>query len=307
MISTYKHNNITWIDLENPTQDEVKKLAEKYGLNPEVAHDLLTPSSKPIVSDHSGYIYLILHFPITTEKENYGKATEIQEVDFILGKDFIITTRFAAVDSLMEFTKTFTVNSVLHKRNTETHAGHIFFSMVGGLYNEMSNRLNYVGDLLHDAEDKIFRGKEKEMVVELSKLNRLLLHFNKALSIHEEVLHELIEASQEIYGPDFTRELRYILSEYVKVKSTIENLKDYSNELRRTNDSLLTTKQNEIMKVLTIMAFVTFPLSLLTGIFGMNTLYTPLIGLENDFWFIMAGMILLTISMFIYFKFKKWI
>ena len=61
------------------------------------------------------------------------------------------------------------------------------------------------------------------------------------------------------------------------------------------------------MKILTIMAFVTFPLSLIAAIFGMNTVYIPIIGTPGDFWIVMGIMGFATFLMFLYFKRKKWI
>jgi magnesium transporter len=98
-----------------------------------------------------------------------------------------------------------------------------------------------------------------------------------------------------------------ITSEYVKVQSTLEGTREYLQEIRKTNDSLLTTKQNEIMKTLTIMAFVTFPLTVITGTFGMNTTHTPILGLHGDFWIVIGIMITMTSSFFIYFIWKKWL
>lgn len=307
MISTYKHKNVTWVDLENPTQDEVRKIAEKYNLDPLVANDLLTPSSRPIVEEQNEYNYLIFHFPIASDRKDYGKITEIQEIDFILGKNFIITNRYMVVDSLLEFSKTFTVNSMLDKSNIADHPGFIFFYMIKGLYDELENRLASINDLLKDAEEKIFEGKEKEMVIELSKLNRLLLNFKKSVSLHDDVLEELRDRGVSVYGEDFRKYLRYLYGDYVKIEAMINSTKDYISELRTTNDSLLTTKQNETMKIFTIMAFVTFPLTLITSIFGMNTSYIPFIGRPNDFWIVMGIMLVGAIIMFLFFKHKKWL
>ena len=305
MISTYKSKDITWIDLENPTQDEVRKVADKYGLDPMTANDLLTPSSRPIVEEHPDYIYLIFHFPIATDRENYGKITQIQEVDFILGKDFIITNRYGIVDSLMEFSKTFTVNSILDKSNMSDHAGYIFFYMIKGLYEELTNRLEYLNDLMKDAEEKIFAGKEKEMVLQLSRLNRLLLNFKKSITLHDEVIKDLKEVGIKMYGNDFYKYLRYIYGDYLKVSATVSGYKEYLDELRDTNDSLLSTKQNEIMKNLTIVTFVMLPLSLVAAIFGMNTQHMPIIGHPSDFIIVIALMIMLTGGIFILFRITK--
>ena len=76
-------------------------------------------------------------------------------------------------------------------------------------------------------------------------------------------------------------------------------------ELRNTNSALLTTKQNEIMKLFTILAFITFPLTLFTSMFGMNTIATPIVGGTNDFWMILGIMGVVSIGFFAYFKYKR--
>jgi magnesium transporter len=305
MISTYKNKDVTWIDLENPTQDEVRQIADKYGLDPLIANDLLTPSSRPIVEEHPNYTYLIFHFPIASNRKNYGKITEIQEIDFILGRDFIITNRYMVVDSLMEFSKTFTANSLLDKSHMSEHAGYIFFYMIKGLYEELENRLENLNDLLKDAEEKIFTGKEKIMVTELSHLNRLLLNFKKSIVLHDEIIKDLKEVGLKIYGDDYDKYLRYIYGDYLKISNFINNSKEYLDELRETNDSLLSTKQNEIMKNLTLVTFIMLPLSLVASIFGMNTENMPIIGGDMDFLIVIGLMAGLTGAIFILFRFTK--
>jgi magnesium transporter len=61
------------------------------------------------------------------------------------------------------------------------------------------------------------------------------------------------------------------------------------------------------MKTLTIMAFVTFPLTLVSSIFGMNTHYLPIVGLPGDFWIVTGTMLALAICFFLYFKRKGWL
>jgi len=61
------------------------------------------------------------------------------------------------------------------------------------------------------------------------------------------------------------------------------------------------------MKVLTILAFITFPLVLLSSVFGMNTISTPIVGIKGDFWIIIGVMLAATFSMFVYFRKKKWL
>jgi magnesium transporter len=97
------------------------------------------------------------------------------------------------------------------------------------------------------------------------------------------------------------------MGEYYRIKNSVVTHYDSLHELRETNNSLLSTKQNEVMKILTIMAFITFPLSLFASIFGMNTVYLPIVGNQYDFWIITGGMVIATVAFFTFFKKKKWL
>ena len=88
---------------------------------------------------------------------------------------------------------------------------------------------------------------------------------------------------------------------------TTKQAKEYLKELRETNNSLLTTKQNEIMKILTVTNFIFLPLALIAGIFGMNSKSTPIINMPHDFYIILGIMGGLMVTMFSYFKWKKWL
>ena len=111
---------------------------------------------------------------------------------------------------------------------------------------------------------------------------------------------------KQFFGVEFIYHIKSISGEYYKLHDEIRVLRESLAELRATNNSLLTTKQNEIMKVLTIMAFVTFPLSVIASIFGMNTKTLPIVGNPYDFWIIMGIMGFATVVFFALFKYKKW-
>jgi magnesium transporter len=278
---------------------------DEYNIHPLIAEELLLPSLKPRVEFYpDSVIYLILHFPASKHTHSIEQN---QEIDFIIGKNFLITTRYDTIDPLHKFAKVFEVNSILDKHDIGEHAGYVFFYMVQKLYQAIEHELEYVGDSLEEIKEKIFKGHEREMVTELSKVSRELLNFKQALRLHKEVLDSFEVAAQKFFGDDFTRQARAIMGEYYRIQNSVASNLDTVTELRETNNSLITTKQNEIMKILTIMAFVTFPLSLFASIFGMNTKTLPLAGFEGDFWIILGIMVAATIFFFAFFKHKRWL
>jgi magnesium transporter len=305
MIKEYKHNKISWIDLENPTVEEVKKIADKYSVDTLVANELLSPTIRPRVEYYKNYIYLILHFPATYKTDD--SEERIKELDFIIGKDFIITTRYSSIDALLEFSKIFEVQSILDKSDMSEHAGYIFYYMIQNLYKKLTDRLENIREKLNDAENEIFSGNEKQMVLELSKMNRLLLNYKESVGMHKEILESFEVAGKKFFGQDFEYHLHSVVGEYYKVRRSITGSKEYLDELRETNDSLLSTKQNEIMKILTVTNFTFLPLALVAGIFSMNTISTPLVGIDGDFSMVMLIMLGLAAGFYFFFRFKKWL
>jgi magnesium transporter len=309
MINTFKHKDITWIDLENPTKGEVREMIEKFGVDPIVADELLTPTARSRVDLHPKYIYLILHFPGKIDGHKYDGELKKKtvEVDFIIGRDFIITTRYGAVDAILEFSKVFQADSILNKSNIGKHAGYIFYYMIRNIYKNMYQEIQNMRDKISDYETEVFNDNERAMVSTLSRMNRVLLYYKESLSFHREILSSFEDAGKQIFEQEFTYYLRAVLGEYFKVQNALESAKDYLAELRETNDSLLSSKQNEIMKILTVTNFVFLPLALIAGIFGMNTIANPIVGTQNDFFVVLSIMILLALGMYIFFRNKKWL
>ena len=306
MIKKYTSQNITWIDVEEPSQREVKSLMEEYKIHPLVAEELLTPTFKPLVDLRENCIYLILHFPTFRRPQKEGENPD-GEIDFIIGKNFLITTHYDAIDPLRQSSKMFEVETILRNEKEEwKHAGYLFYHIVQRLYDALADELDYMEDLQEEMEKSIFGGNEKQMVEEISRANHNLLDFKQATVHHKEILDSLEIAGKKFFGEDFAYHLTDINNKYRKISYIIEKNMENLKELRETNDSLLTTKQNEIMKIFTILAFVTFPLSLVASIFGMNATHIPIIGVKGDFWYIMSGMLFTTGLMFWYFKYKKW-
>ena len=111
MISRYKYRDLVWVDMERPSHEEVRQIMEEFEIHPIVADELLSPSLRPKVDRYENFIYLILHFPAIRHSHNNSS----QEVDFIIGKKFIITVRYELLDPLHKFSKVFEVNSILNK------------------------------------------------------------------------------------------------------------------------------------------------------------------------------------------------
>lgn len=303
MQSRYEHGGFVWVDLESPTRDEVAAIATEFQLDILVAQELLAPATKPRAEFYPEYVYVVMHFPAL----HHSHRLPEQEIDFVIGKQFLITTRYDVVDPLHKFSKIFEVNSLLNENSETEHGGFMFFSMLRKLYHSIEHEVEYVRHDLHVIEEHIFSGHEIAMVTGISRTARDLLNLRQTIEPHREILHTLEERGGQFFGQDFVPFLQQLSNEYYRVHNHIMRHTEFLHELRETNNSLLTTKQNETMKRFTILAFTIFPLELIVGIFSMRTEYDPIIGVPYD-WYIIVGILLLVMAMlFMYFKEKEWL
>lgn len=305
MLYRHTHKDIVWIDAVTPTQEEIRSLMEEFDLDPLVADELLAPSVRSRVDTRNEYFYLVLQIPAFRHLHDLDGVS--LELDFVVGKKWIITTRYDSIDPLHDFSRLFDIDTILDKRNMGEHAGYVFYYMLTEIYRMLLDELTHIGVRLDAAEERIFQGYEREMVQELSRLSRDLLNYSQALDNHAGMLRSIETPGVALFGYEYARILRSALGEYERLASAIKSARSSLNELRETNNSLLTTKQSEIMKIFTIMAFVTFPLTLISSVFSMNTEVTPVVGHPHDFWIIVGIMFTLASVFFIYFKYKRWL
>ena len=304
MIKKFAYKNLTWVDLESPTKSDIDEIRADYKVHDLVAREIHKPTLKPRVDFYNHYIYLILHFPVFDKKDRRIYA---REVDFVLGKDFLISAHYEPIPALHELSKIFGLENEDEESRAKTHAGYLFFYIMRHLYSSLETELIIINHELEKAEEEVFRGKEMKMVEHLSVIGRHVLDFGRIVKPHKEILASFEKASTKFYGDSYDHYSTTISGEYYKLWNEVEMVRDVLRELRKTNDSLLTTKINDIMKFLTIMAFITLPPTLIATVFSMGTSDTPIVGEKFDFWIILGLMALTGATFFAFFKYKKWL
>jgi magnesium transporter len=262
---------------------------------------------------YKDYTLVVLTLPVRT-RINGSYVVVDREVDFVIGKHFLITSRFEAIEQLEYFAKIFEANEILGKDGLSEqagkieHAGHIFYYMIKRLYAGMKNDLENIRDGIIGAEDRIFKGDERHMVEQLSNLNRELIDFKQTARIHHDIWTSMSERSEKsVFGSDFTPYIDDLKNDFAHIHELIVNARELLADLRETNDSILNTRQNEIIKDLTLIAFIFYPLTLVASLFTIPGRNVPLVD-EPYGWTVIIGlMILLSFGIWFWFKKKKWV
>lgn len=303
MIQRFEHKKITWFDVVHPTVDEIRELFKEVSLPAEFANDLTSMTPRSGSSAGKGALKLTLDFPIVKRID----ISHPHEVKFLVTKNALVSIRFEDIQAIYKFSKEFEIESLLKVRGSGVSGPHYFLSLLNYLYDALEAKLDYLESKTQAVEEEIFKDKEKEMLLKISEISRRLITFRHTMESHETVLNGLKSDMELAFGAEFVPLVNELILVYKHLMQRVIGLSNTVENLRNTNTALLTAKQNEVMKIFTIMAFITFPLSLFTSLFGMNTESTPLVSNEHGFWYIVVIMTLISLCFFAFFRYKKWI
>ena len=309
MTYTHTYRGIVWLDLESPSDDEISGLIKRYALHPLVGEELKVTSSLAKIDFYDDYILVVLTLPTRTRNKR-GDGYEIadREITFVIGKTFLITSRTETIEQLEYFGKIFETNSILNKEERMEHAGHLFYYMVKRIYSGMVEDLENIKDALATAETRIFKGDERMMVEVLSNLSRELIDIKQTARMHHDIWEEMVVyADKNFFGKEFSTCIRDIRDEFNVIHELIINTRELLAELHSTNDSLLNTKQNETIKMLTIITLVFYPATFIASIFTIPAMGVPIIGNNNGWTVLMVLTIILTGGFTWFMKNKRWI
>ncbi len=297
-------NNITWIDIENPTQKDLDELNEKFNLHPFIVKQFLPPIHRPEIEEYPDQLFIALHFPVYNSK---SKETKTVEIDFIVTPDALITSHKDKVPDLETFFNDCELQDHYQNQFFKS-SGYLLLGLLDWLIDSCLPMLDHISEKIEKIEDNVFKGKEKEMLLEIAMVKKDLINFRKAVKPQRSVLEILGKKSIRLFGQESRPLAQEVVGSIIRVWNVLENHRELINSIEQTNNSLLSYKLSDIMKFLTVVSFITFPLSIIVGFFGMNIFSNiPIIQHSFSWMVILIFMAMTAIIMVIYFKKKKWI
>ncbi len=307
MITTHTHRNLVWLDLQSPNNEEISGVIKRYGLNPLIGEELKDSPSRAKIDFYEEYIMIVLTVPVRVRVDGIYTIVD-REVDFVIGKNFLITARAETIEQIDYFAKIFDANAILDKGQKIEHAGHLFYYMIKRIYSGMINDLENINGALTASENHIFKGDEREMVEVLSNLNRELIDFRQTARIHRDIWDDMVTSvEKDLFGKEYVSYVRDIKVDFEQIYELSANARELIDDLRETNDSLLNSKQNETMRVLTLATFIFQPVTFLAALFTIPALRVPLINFPYGWTLILIIMFFMATAIWWVFKKKRWL
>jgi len=299
-----KGKKITWVEIKNPKEKDLEWIKENFNLHPLILKELLPALDYPRIENFGDYLFIVIFYPFFNRKT---LQTVPFELDIIVSKDYIITSHYKDIVPLKKIFDQCNLYDDVRKEFFKEGTGKILYEIIEEVLLACFPKLVHIKENIRNLEKMIYERKNKEAVDYVSVIRRDIIGFQQIIEPQKLLLKNLVKESSVFFSKKIIPYFHNLASIHEQVSSILENLNQTLSALDSTNQSLLTTRINEIIKVLTVFSVIVFPLTLLAGIFGMNTSYLPIVGHHYDFWIITGTMIIGAIFMLVIFKLKKWV
>jgi magnesium transporter len=168
--------------------------------------------------------------------------------------------------------------------------------------------LRKIGNKLDALEDDIFEGRSEEVVRDISNAKQEIINFRKVIRPQRPVLRDLEKVKQRYLATDLDLEIYFddIVDAHERIWDMLENYKEVVEALAETNESVISHRVNDILRVLTSISVIVLPLTLVASLWGMN------VGVpgEDDmtaFWAVLVLMLLMLLGMLTWFRRRGWL
>jgi magnesium transporter len=293
-IDKIKHKPI-WVDITNINKSEQAIIKKNFRLHPLTIEDLYD-FSRVKIEEFNNYVFCVF-FGVKK-----SKTIDLIELDFIIGRNFLITNHKTEV------------NSFNNLKNNKEKLSEIFERGIDFLFhnlldNEIDNYfpvLEKIDDDIEEVEDEITIKAKPELLAKILKIKRTIVYIKKHVMPQREKILYLTKYNTKFISKEALPYFRDIYDHSIRVSDTIENYREAIGSTFDISISAVSNSLNEVMKILGIIATISLPLTIISSIYGTNFNVLPGSGSIYGFWMMISSMILIIIIIVFVFKKKKW-
>jgi magnesium transporter len=298
-------SGLTWVNVVAPDVDTATLLAERFGWHPLDVEDIVSKRQRPKIDTYEdeGYLFAVLHFPV------YDKAIQrlnAAELDLFIGSDYLATLPNR---ELLPVTRLFGRCEEDEAFRTQLFAkgsGRLLYEVLDDLFDYCFPILDKIGHKLDRVEDDMFELRAEDVVRDISNVKQEIISYRKVIKPERSTLRVLERRVEQFLPEELDLYFDDIVDAAERIWDQLDNYKEVVEGLESTNESVISHRQNDVLRVLTIISVTMLPLTLITGVFGMNVLY-PGEGGHTAFWVIIAGLVVVLAGMLGFFRYKRWL
>jgi len=292
---------VTWINIDGIQQvDIIEAIGKHFGVHPLVLEDIVNTGQRPKMEDFGNYIFVVLKMIYYDEKEDEIKT---EQVSLLISQNFVISFQEREGDVFNPIRERIRGGK---GRIRKMGADYLAYALMDGVIDNYFVILEKVGEKLEGMEEELVTNPTPETLQAIHNLKKDMIFLRKSVWPLREVIgglergeSKLVQESTQIYFRD-------VYNHTIQVMDAIETSRDMLSGMLDIYLSSVSNRMNEVMKVLTIIATIFIPLTFIAGIYGMNFQNMPELGWRWGYFAVLLVMVVIGISMLVYFKRKRW-
>lgn len=293
---------ITWINIDGLHQvDIIDKIGKEFGFHPLLLEDILNTEQRPKIEDFEDSVYFVLKMLFYEEKTN---AMVTDQVSVIFGNNFVISFQereMGVFEPIRERIRTG------KSRIRKTGADYLAYSLMDAVVDSYFIILEKFGEKIEDIEETMIASPTPATLREIHKLKSRMILLRKSVWPLRDVISALERSESSLVRESTRIYLKDVYDHTIQIIETVETFRDLLSSMLDVYLSSISNRMNEIMKVLTIIATIFIPLTFIVGVYGMNFEYMPELKWRWGYPLTWLIMLVIGISMLVYFKRRKWI
>ncbi|MFH1775434.1 MAG: magnesium/cobalt transporter CorA [Chloroflexota bacterium] len=302
-IESVTWGNLTWVNIENPTEREIDYLAQNYPFHPLDLDDCLSRIQRPKIDEYKDYHFLVLHFPVFNIE---ARVTAPSQLAVFIGENFLITLHKGELKPLVKLFRECQIDEESRQEIFASGSGYILYRIIDRLVDYCLPILNKIGDNIEEVEDNIFAEGVRGTVREISVLRRDVIAFRRIIWPMRAVLGGLEPKIRRCNKVDMAVYFGDMVDHVDRIWDGLDEYKEIIEGLNDTHDSLATNRTNDIVRMLTIIATILLPITVVSSIYGMNI---PLPFQRSPLALLYVFLVVLAIigGMLYFFRRQRWI
>jgi magnesium transporter len=294
---------LTWIDIEQPTEKETEYLAQHYPFHPLDLDDCLSRIQRPKIDVYKDYLFMVFHFPVFSKE---ARVTTPSQVSVFIGQDYLITLHRGELKPLVKLFRECEIDEESRQENFSQGPGYLLYRIVDRLVDYCLPISNKMLENLEDVEDRIFANRGRSQIKEISNLRRDIISFRRIIWPMRAVIGSLEPKVRRFSKMDLSVYFGDTVDHLDKIWDALDEYKEIIEGLNDTHDSLASNNTNEVMRILTIIATIFMPITLIASLWGMN-IRLPFERSGNALLYIVLIMAGIVSAMLYFFRRRRWI
>lgn len=278
----------TWINATRASEEETLHLEQTHGLHPLDIKECLPPLQRPKLIVRPDYLFLILVFPIFNRRT---KELDVEEVDFFIKKDMVITVHNNRLQALTNFFELLELNRP-HREDLMSNPARFLAQLLDELFDACFPMLLHISNDIEALNKKVFKGYTKEIIHEILRIKTNIVAFRKMIQPHRDLLFRAQTVLPNFFPIErHNHSFQRLIDHCREIWDNLETYNYAIDGLHQTHTTLISFRLNEIMRTLTVFSIIIFTLTLFATILAIGARSTPFVASPFGFWLISVFMI----------------